>query len=228
VDRFLAFGDSMTEGRTSATFQSVLTAGIPQSYPYKLQDRLRERYTAQTVSVLNGGMAGERATDGVGRLPAVIREAQPNVLLLLEGVNDLNAFGGDGIGPAIGALETMTKFARARGITVFVATLPPQRPGGPKAASEHLVGRFNNEIKRMAPEEGASVVDLNAGFDLSLIGEDGLHPTEAGYGRFAEVMFEAMRARFEQAPASTNLTWGLVSFIPPGPPAIRGALGRAR
>jgi lysophospholipase L1-like esterase len=128
------------------------------------------------------------------------------VRLLLEGVNDLNTFGGDGIGPAGGALETMTKFARARGISVFVATLPPQRPGGPKAVSEHLIDRFNNEIKRMAPEEGAFVVDLNAGFDLSLIGADGLHPTEAGYSRFAEIMFDAVRSRFERAASTSTLT----------------------
>ena len=221
VDRFLAFGDSMTEGTTSPTFQSVLTAGLSQSYPYKLQDRLRARYTAQTVFVMNGGKAGERAMDGVGRLPDVISEAQPNVLLLLEGVNDLNAFGGDGIGPAVGALETMTKFARARGISVFVATLPPQRPGGPKADSEHLIGRFNDEIKRMAPEEGAFVVDRNAGFDLSLIGADGLHPTEAGYARFAEIMFDAMRSRFERTASTSTLTRS-------EPPAFPGALGLVR
>ncbi|HEY7448697.1 MAG TPA: GDSL-type esterase/lipase family protein [Vicinamibacterales bacterium] len=217
VDRFLAFGDSMTEGTTSATFQSILTAGLAQSYPYKLQDRMRARYTAQTVFVMNGGRAGERATDGVARLPSVISEAAPNVLLLIEGVNDLNAFGGDGIGPAIGALETMVKFARARGISVFVATLPPQRPGGPKAFSEHLVGRFNNELKRMAPEEGATVIDINAGFTLDLIGEDGLHPTEAGYARVAEIVFDAMRVKFEQA-AATRLE----------PPAVPGALGLVR
>jgi lysophospholipase L1-like esterase len=217
VDRFLAFGDSMTEGTTSATFQSILTAGLAQSYPYKLQDRMRARYTAQTVFVMNGGRAGERATEGVARLPGVISEAAPNVLLLIEGVNDLNAFGGDGIGPAIGALETMVKFARARGISVFVATLPPQRPGGPKASSEHLVGRFNNELKRMAPEEGATVIDINAGFNLSLIGEDGLHPTEAGYARFAEIVFDAMRVKFEQA-----------AVTPLEGPAFPGALGLVR
>jgi lysophospholipase L1-like esterase len=217
VDRFLAFGDSMTEGRTSPTFQSILTAGLAQSYPYKLQDRMRARYSAQTVFVMNGGRAGERATDGVGRLPGVISEAVPNVLLLIEGVNDLNAFGGDGIGPAIGALETMVKFARARGISVFVATLPPQRPGGPKALSEHLVGRFNNELKRMAPEEGATVIDINAGFTLDLIGEDGLHPTEAGYARFADIVFDAMRVKFEQAAAT-----------PLEPSTFPGALGLVR
>jgi lysophospholipase L1-like esterase len=220
----------MTEGTTSPTFQSVLTAGLSQSYPYKLQDRLKARYTAQTVQVMNGGRSGERATDGVGRLPDVIKEAQPNVLLLMEGVNDLNAFGGDGIGPATGALEEMTKFARARGITVLIATLPPQRPGGPKAASEHLVDRFNTSIKRMAPEEGALVVDFYAGFDLSLIGQDGLHPTEAGYARFAEIMFEAIKSRFEgtlSTSARSDVT-GNPGLTPLGPPAFPGVLERGR
>jgi len=232
VDRFLAFGDSMTEGKTSPTFQSVLTAGLSESYPFKLQDRFTSRYSAQTIVVMNGGRAGERATDGVDRLPSVISEAQPNVLLLMEGVNDLNAFGGDGIGPAIGALETMTKYARGRGISVFIATLPPQRPGGPKAESQHLIVRFNNEIKRMAPEEGAFVVDVYSGFDLALIGEDGLHPTEAGYVRLAEMMFEAMRSRYEQAAVSAGAHSGerpgATGVTPLEPPAFPGALGLVR
>jgi lysophospholipase L1-like esterase len=230
VDRFLAFGDSMTEGKTSPTFQSVLTPGLPESYPYKLQDRFKARYTAQNVVVMNGGRAGERASEGVDRLPDAIKEASPNVLLLMEGVNDLNAFGGDGISPAIGALETMTKYARGRGITVFIATLPPQRPGGVKAESQHLITRFNNEIRKMAPEEGASVVDVYSGFDLALIGQDGLHPTEAGYARIAEIMFEAMKSKYEQAPAPSlaGTRPDATAFTRPAAPAFPGSLGLAR
>jgi lysophospholipase L1-like esterase len=37
---------------------------------------------------------------------------------------------------------------------------------------------------------------------LSLIGEDGLHPTEQGYQKLAEIFFDAIKAKYE-APAST-------------------------
>jgi lysophospholipase L1-like esterase len=35
---------------------------------------------------------------------------------------------------------------------------------------------------------------------LSLIGEDGLHPTEAGYQRIADVFREVIAREYEQQP----------------------------
>jgi len=146
---------------------------------------------------LNGGKAGEWAVDGVKRLPDVMREAEPNVVFLMEGVNDLNglaALGNGAVSPTIGALESMIKYARARGVRVFLATLPPQRRGGLRAASIDILPRFNDEIRRTAAEEGATLVDVNSAFDPALIGQDGLHPTEAGYSRLAEIFLDAIKA----------------------------------
>ena len=194
----------MTEGTVSPALGDVLTAGIPVSYPYKLQERLTATYTAQTSVVLNAGRAGERAVEGVPRLPDVMREAQPNVLLLMEGVHDLN--GNAGISPTVGAIESMIKYARAQGVSVFVATLPPQRRGGLRANSVDIVPGFNDEIRKTAAEEGATLVDVNSAFDLGWIGQDGLHPTEAGYSRLADIFFAAIRSAFEQrSEAGTDL-----------------------
>jgi len=202
--RFLAFGDSMTEGTISPALQTMLTAGLPVSYPYKLQERLTAIYTDQTIIVLNAGRGGELATNGVKRLPDVMREAQPNVLLLMEGVNDLNSKAG--ISQTIGALESMIKYARSQGVQVLLATLPPQRRGGLRAGSVDLVPPFNDEVRKTAAEEGATLVDVNSAFDLALIGQDGLHPTDAGYSRLAEIFFEAIRSAFEQPEGSTQIS----------------------
>jgi len=42
-------------------------------------------------------------------------------------------------------------------------------------------------------------VDVYAGFEgnLTLIGDDGLHPNEQGYQRMADVFFAAIRANLE-------------------------------
>jgi lysophospholipase L1-like esterase len=218
MTRFLAFGDSMTEGTVSQVFQMVLSAGLPTSYPYKLQERLTAIYTAQTIVALNGGKAGEWAVEGVKRLPDVMREAGPNVVFLMEGVNDLNglaALGNGAVSPTIGALESMVKYAKARGVRVFLATLPPQRRGGLRAASIDILPRFNEEIRKTAAEEGATLVDVNSAFDPALIGQDGLHPTEAGYSRLAEIFLDAINAAFrlpgqpsEQTGVLTSLAGG--------------------
>jgi lysophospholipase L1-like esterase len=181
-----------------------LDAGIPQSYVFKLQAILRERYTAQTVDVFNFGRAGNRASEDRGRLIDAIRESNPEVLLLLEGANDLNQLGTrDAISPTIGALEELIGEGTSRGVRVFLATLPPQRVGGKSGAAE-FIEDFNQQIRRMAPDEGATLVDIYAGLNLDLIGEDGLHPTEAGYHRMAEIWFDALKAAFEQ-PAEAAL-----------------------
>jgi lysophospholipase L1-like esterase len=192
----------MTAGTTSTPVEPLhsLDAGIPESYVFKLQSLLQQRYTAQTIEVYNAGQAGQRAAEDRGRLEDALRESQPEVLLLLEGANDLNKVGNrDAISPTIGALEELIGEGTSRGVKVFVGTLPPQRTGA-KSHFAEFVEDFNADVRKMAPEEGATLVDLFAGMSIADVGEDGLHPTEAGYQRMAEIWFEALKNAFE-APA---------------------------
>jgi lysophospholipase L1-like esterase len=206
VTRILAFGDSMTEGTTSTPVTTLLfrlDPGLSRSYPFKLQTLATARYNGQTIEILNAGRAGNQAVNDVGRFSTVIGDAKPQLVLLLEGANDLNGLApGESINArvstTVSALEEMVKDAGFRGIPVMLATLPPQRPGGPKAAPADSLDRFNAALKVMAPNKGAQLVDVNALLPLSDIGQDGLHPTEAGYQRVAEIWLDAIKARYEK------------------------------
>ena len=69
--RFVAFGDSLTEGVVSSPLMFMLV-DIPSAYPARLATALRTRYYDQTdIVVLNEGKAGEFALDGKVRLPDV-------------------------------------------------------------------------------------------------------------------------------------------------------------
>ncbi len=61
----------------------------------------------------------------------------------------------------------------------------PQVPGRPRATTpEFELLNYNRTLQQMSIEEGATFVDLyNAMLPeaATLIGSDGLHPTEAGY-----------------------------------------------
>jgi len=204
ITRILAFGDSMTAGTTSAPLPGVhgLDAGLPQSYVFKLQTLLTQRYSAQSVLVFNEGRAGNRAAEDQRRLIDAIRASNPEALLLLEGANDLNMVGNrDAISPTIGALEVLIGEGVSRGVRVFIGTLPPQRVGG-KSAAAGFIGDFNEQIRKMAPDEGATLVDFFRSLTINDIGEDGLHPTEAGYQRMAEIWLDALKAAYEQPPSS--------------------------
>lgn len=193
----------MTEGTTSPVLSALaLDAGIPQSYPFKLQTIETERYSAQSITVLNAGHAGNKAKDDRQRLADAIKQASPQVLLLLEGANDLNA--GESMRQTVDALEDMVRDTQAQGITVLIATLPPQRAGQKNTRHAEEVPRLNDAIRSMAEKKGATLVDLYTQFPIELIGQDGLHPTEAGYQKFAEIFQAAIASKWEQAPPSAR------------------------
>ncbi len=201
VSRILTFGDSLTEGAATPLALDPSMPGLERSYPYKLQDLLTARYTDQTVSVYNGGLGGEDAVSEAtaNRLVDLLRQIHPDVVILLEGVNDLNA--GTPIPTAIGAIETLIGEARARGAQVLLSTLPPQRPGGPKASSVDQIVPFNDEIRKTAADEGATLVDIYPLITLDLVAPDGLHMTQAGNDVLAQAFLNALISLYE-IPAS--------------------------
>jgi lysophospholipase L1-like esterase len=59
----------------------------------------------------------------------------------------------------------------------------------------------------MAASEGAILVDLYpgvAGQTATLLSFDGLHPNETGYGKMAEMFFDAIRQQMETVPKQGN------------------------
>lgn len=196
--RYLIFGDSLTAGTTSPSVARVLSAGLPQSYPYQFLERLQARYSDQTFVVENEGKPAETAAAGALRLPPILRSLAPEIVILLEGVNDITFLERGSVTQVAGYVNTMAHDARFAGAQVVICTLPPQRPGGLRAADPVLVSSYNQALRDVARGEAATLVDFANDFgDLSLIGSDGLHPTEAGYARMADILFETMRRTFE-------------------------------
>jgi lysophospholipase L1-like esterase len=209
---FLAFGDSITAGEVTVPVSAGATPdGFPSfklvvvsmaSYPTQLQALLRTRYVAQQTSIVvtNAGVPGERATQGVQRFPSVMSQVRPEVVLLLEGYNDLALFGSAGISQAATAIEAMSREARGRGARVYIASLTPPRSGGRNTLPADQVTALNSRLRTIAVGENAVFVDLYqalVGNVALYIGIDGLHPTEVGYQRIAETFFNAIQATLQ-------------------------------
>ena len=199
---FMAFGDSMTEGTTSPA-PMLLTTNPSDAYPVKLQALLAGRYLDQTIVMTNEGKGGQKAKEDVSRFVDALRADHPQAVLLLEGANDLNTYGDDGIPGVLGAFERMIKEAKSRGAEVFLATLPPQNPDGKNGHSAGLLPKLNRGIAETAADEGARLVDLygQMGTYVGYIGIDGLHPTPEGYTKIAEIWRDAIQAAYEQPAA---------------------------
>jgi lysophospholipase L1-like esterase len=210
VTRFMAFGDSITEG----LFAFLINPSPPGSYPAVLQSLLRTRYTAQadSIIVLDEGLGGQRAADPdeFRRFTTALGADNPGAVLLLEGANDLNngAAAGDAaaaIPGLVDGLRSMVREARRRGLPVFVGTLLPQRPGGSKAGAPGTVVPANDRIRSMVAAEGAVLVDLYQAFGGvpdPWIGSDGLHPSKVGLEKIAQTFFDILRARYEISPGT--------------------------
>ena len=207
--RFLAFGDSFTAGEVTNPVSNVPSSPtigklviVPfASYPTVLEARLRTTYPSQAllISVTNAGVASERILDGAQRFPSVYDSARPEVVLIQEGANGLPQVGPD---ISTGVMRTMVQHAKAGGSRVFVGSMIPQVPGRPRATtptSELLA--YNNTLQLMSQQEAVVYVDLYNQMlaeAATLIGSDGLHPTEAGYSRIAEIFLDAIKRELAQ------------------------------
>lgn len=171
------------------------------SYPSVLEGLLQSTYTAQraSITVINGGRPGEPILEGLQRFPETFAASRADVVLLMEGVNHLPL-----VGPDISAdvMRLMVQEAKAGRARVFVGSMIPQvpsRPRGNTPVSELLA--YNNTLQIMSTQEGATYVDLYKamlGEAATLIGSDGLHPTEAGYRRIAELFFAAIKSELQE------------------------------
>ena len=202
--RFLAFGDSLTAGEVSIDAVGNMFYSPNDSYPTVLQKRLAARYVFQSITIINAGIGGESATEGgSARFRSVLQQNRPEVVLLMEGANDLldRPDIGRGADTAIAALRRMVQDAKGLNVTVALATVPPQRAGGVRHrdAVAQLIPSFNDRIRAVATSEGVLLIDVYAGMknDISLIGVDDLHPTIRGYDTMAGIFFEAIKSSLE-------------------------------
>lgn len=207
----LAFGDSITWGVVSPPATNrVRSVGPAGSYPALLQEKLTARYAAQTPEVINEGWAGELLTgEGEDRLERVVERYRPDVLIVLEGVNDIGSKDPEFVGDVLrGAVR---RAVRMNVPLVLVSTLLPGVEGRIKPPDPERVDALNDEIRSWASVEGAVLVDTFVAVDPMkeiLIGQDGLHPTPAGYQFMADVFLDVIKNHFEvpdpAVPAGLN------------------------
>jgi len=215
--RYLAFGDSITCGVPGAFPRAPadlafddptcqLQPGSPQ-YPQILRGLLQSASPAQVFTVDNQGRPGEEARFAYSRFSSLVAAQRPQVVLLLEGINDLN--NGAGVTATVAALQQMVELARVYSATVMVGTMfqtcysVNPYTGRVRTNSTDLIVPFNSAVRSMvAGRFNVYVVDIyaafgtnNCGFEqgINLVGEDGLHPSPSGYNAIASAFGAAIR-----------------------------------
>ena len=161
-DVVLAFGDSLTYGTGAAP---------AESYPVVLAQLIGRKVTG-------AGVPGETTSEGLERLPAVLDDVRPKLVLLCMGGNDM--LRKMDFASIESNLQAMVQLAKARGAGVLLIGVPtPELFGAPP--------EFYDRIAReqSLPLDKKTLNDIL--FDRSLK-SDMIHPNAAGYRRFAEAL----------------------------------------
>ena len=229
--KFLAFGDSITFGRCGPAPNTC------PPYTVRLGELLRGRYTSQNFQIITSGEPGEKTSEGGARLPREVSDLNPEVVLIMEGTNDVVAEPFN-LSQSEDNLEYMIEESRNRGASViFIATIPPIPPGGPNNSHIPRVLQLNDEIRDLAARKGAHLVDvfaaLNADLNRYYSGND-LHPTGEGLRVIGETFYTKIRATLDVTPpgSSSSMSPGIPSgladllVLPRGPGPLKRLPGR--
>ncbi|MGY3857260.1 GDSL-type esterase/lipase family protein [Aeromonas intestinalis] len=168
-ETILAFGDSLTEGRG---------VNPAQSYPSVLA-------TLSGHPVINAGVSGELSETGRARLPALLAQHRPALVILLEGGNDI--LRGSGEGALKANLAAMIEMVQGSGAQLLLVGVPRKSlfaDGAP------LYGELADQYRLVLDNE--SIGELLRSPALK---SDAVHFNEQGYRTLAERLHGLLQER---------------------------------
>lgn len=170
----LALGDSLTEGYGVAR---------EEAWPKLLADK-------SGWTVVNGGVSGDTSAAALQRLPALLDQHRPALVLIALGGNDMLRH--------LPEAETTANLARAIALVraqgakpVLLATPNPSLLG---AVFQHL--RPPAFYRRLAEEQQVPLIEdaLSDVISDPQLKADQLHPNAAGHALLAEKIYQALQA----------------------------------
>ncbi len=170
----LAFGDSLTYGTNVEE---------EQSYPSVLEQ-------LSFHPVINAGVAGEISADGLTRLPAVLDEEQPKLLILIHGGNDiLRKIPRE---QTAANLTAMIAEAKKRNIKVVMLGVPALELFSAVGLSSLESDPLYQQVAEAenVPIDLQSLPEIISNRELK---SDQVHPNAQGYQRLADAIFKLLK-----------------------------------
>ncbi|HYL06253.1 MAG TPA: GDSL-type esterase/lipase family protein, partial [Thermoanaerobaculia bacterium] len=200
VQTYAAFGDSITSGY-----------GDPKGigYPGRLESLLSTA-SSMPVTVINDGFFGETTGEGLTRIGSVLQPGV-NVVLLMEGTNDINAK--VSVNTIAQNLDLMAEEAEAVGIQAVHATIIPRLPTADTDPTNLITSTLAGAVRDLAWRKNRTLVDPfevffyltpNALTQDYVGGGDRLHPNSAGYDLLARTFADVLTGA-DKVPPVTGL-----------------------
>lgn len=198
--KILCFGDSITYGVTleaiSLPPETEASLTLVEGYVPKLWRALEAKY-GTGFELVNSGVPGERTAEGVERLRSELRIYEPDLVLLLEGIVDVN--NSNPRFPVVREnLAKMMALVKREGREVIIGTYPLLNPDGFRTSGAPFIPRLNDVIRQEATVLSVPIADHEKANDQSGQGPDGLHPNNLGYDTMANTWLSAIEALAEK------------------------------
>lgn len=193
---YAALGDSTVEGQ-GATSRDA-------NYVSRLHERLRTVYPA--AQVVNYGIGGSTSANVLADQVRRAVGAVPHLVTISVGPNDITtrvpvATFERQIGEVLKSLTRETRAVVVVNLLPDIAITPRFRGSDARDALARQTVLFNESLTRQARAHGAELVDLYTASQKEIparpgfLSADGYHPSDAGYARWAELMWEGVSAR---------------------------------
>jgi acyl-CoA thioesterase I len=193
---YVALGDSTVEG--------IGASSPAANYVSRLHARLRERYPRARMT--NLGVGGATSLDVLDEQLARAVALQPHLVTLSIGPNDITAkvpveVYAENLDRILARLASDTRALVVVNLLPDLSVTPRFRGREAAPVVGRLSAEFNQALAKAARRHGVVTVDL---YEASrrevpghpeLMAADGYHPSDLGYARWAELMWEAVRPR---------------------------------
>ena len=161
-DKILVLGDSIS---------AAYGMSLEQGWVALLAGRVAENHPQYTI--VNASISGETTAGGLRRLPALLEEHRPNLVIIELGAND--GMRGYPLGTLRDNLTSLVQMSKAAGAGVIL--LPMEIP--PNYGSRYTSG-FRRSYVQVAEETDSLLAPFvldGVATDPALMQADGIHPT---------------------------------------------------
>lgn len=169
---FLLAGLTAGEAKTVLVWGDSLSSAYGMPVEKGWVSLLEKRINGNGYRVINGSLSGETTRGGLARLPAMLEQNKPDIIILELGGND--GLRGITIQEMENNLMKMSRQAQHSGAEVLLLGMQIPPNYGPVYSRQ-----FSEVFTRVADETGAAFVPFfleNVATDFDLMQPDGIHP----------------------------------------------------
>ena len=206
--RVLCYGDSITGGYGSSTFDPDIDEGFA-GYPPLLEEKLLK--VDPLCSVTSKWFSGGKAEDGDNAFYGVLHAKCPGVIVMMFGtVDNIDPSNcEDGDCRVVEHLVNIVDVCREYAMVPVVCTVIPYNPAGGHekfpdvSVIQDPLDELNVEIRQTCEEKNIAMADLDQAMrdnapdgDLSRLYHDWAHPNDDGYAILAKAVFDVVKNKW--------------------------------